>query len=267
MDNEDMILPEGFEDTPTTEPEVDTQNNGFDEPIEPDAEDTKPAEEPTEPTEPLTQLQKLKLTYNGQELEIEAEEAKALAQKGMNYEKAVERARQEAAQEARDAFIAGQGYTWNDKPITTEAEYKQAMAEQEMINKYKDRDLPPEVIQELVESRRDREERQREKAAKEEESKQQAAFDDFFKYFESVNERRFDPQKDILPQEVRDAVNNGQPLKHAYMEHHNKELRNQLKIAKQNEVNKTKSPVGSVTAGGGIKTEAEDDFMAGFNSI
>ncbi|ULL14353.1 hypothetical protein DVH26_07760 [Paenibacillus sp. H1-7] len=268
--DEDMILPDDYVDTQPqdNEPDVELQEFEHSDSEETDltGEDTKPPVEDVDPNQELTtQSQKVKIKFNHEEREIDLEEAAALAQKGMNYDKAVERARAEAAQQARDAVIADMGMTWNDKPITTESEYKQALAEQDLINKYKDRDLPPEVIQELVESRRDREERQREKAAKEVESKQQDDFDDFFRYFESVNERKFDSEKDKLPQEVVDAVNNGQSLKYAYMEHHNKELRNRLKIASQNQANVRRAPVGSITAGGGTITESEDPFLLGFN--
>ena len=268
---DEMFLPDDFVDTA---PQVDdTSSNAQNEPVEGvqgqevGEDTTPPTEAPEAPQEPQNTPQTLKIKFNHEEREIPIEEAAVLAQKGMNYEKAIERARQEAAQQARDAFIAEMGWSWNGKPITTEAEYKQALLEQELINKYKDRDLPPEVIQELIENRRYREEWQQEKQAREAEAKRQAEFDEFFRYFESVNERHFDPQKDVIPQEVWDAVNMGVPLKYAYMEHHNKELRNQLKIAKQNQENLKKSPVGSVTAGGGVDTEPEDDFLAGFNSV
>lgn len=265
--DDDMILPEGFDlpVEPTPEAQNEPVNDLETETVEePTSEPTEPAEDVQEPT---TEPQKIKLKFDREEREVSVEEAALLAQKGMNYERAIERASQEAAQKAKDSLIAEMGYTWNDKPITTEAEYKQAMAEKDLIDRYKDRDLPPEVIQELVESRRDREERQRDKTAKEEETKKQAAFNEFFEYFKSVNERDFDGQKDTLPQEVVDAVNGGQPLKFAYMEHHNKELRNRLKIQSQNQANIKKAPVGSVTAGGGIKSEPEDIFLQGFNSI
>jgi hypothetical protein len=157
------------------------------------------------------------------------------------------------------------GYTWQGKPITTEAEYKRAIAEKELLDKYQQ--LPPELAQELIESRRDREERQKEKAARDEQDKAKADADDFMRTFQDLNDRPFDPNKDTLPQEVWEAVNKGEKLKHAYLQYHNKELRNQLKIAKQNESNFKKAPVGSVTAGGGTKTESEDPFLAGFNSI
>jgi len=71
----------------------------------------EPSPEPTtEPTpapdgggtEPTPEPQRIKVKYNHQELEIPYEEAVQHIQKGMNYDKAVERARQEAAQQARD---------------------------------------------------------------------------------------------------------------------------------------------------------------------
>jgi len=263
--DDDMILPDDFEATPqadeTTSDEIqmDPEDTGT------DAEDTTPAEEPEQPTEPA-QEQKLKLKFNHEEREISLEEATALAQKGMNYEKAVERARVEAAQQARDSYIAEQGYEWNGKPITTEAQYKDAMAEQALKEKYQDSNLPDEVIQELMEGRKDREARAKEKAAQEEETKKTAQVNDFLDYFQRVNERAFDGAKDAIPQEVKDAVDRGDTLKIAYMEYHNNQLRNQLKIAKQNETNSKKAPVGSVTAFGGNKTEVVDDFLAGFNS-
>ena len=262
---DDMILPDDFVDSTPEDIEttVDEQEPEFEETVEPTEEVTTPTDEPAEPQEPVTQPQKVKIKFNHEEREIDLEEAAQLAQKGMVFDKAIER----AAQEARDKLIADMGYTWNGKPITTEAEYKQAMAEQELINKYKDRDLPDEVIKELIESRRDREERQREKAAKEEEARIQSTWNDFFKFFEEVNERAFDPKKDTLPAEVEQAIQNGHTPLEAYMRHHTKELRNQLKIAKQNQENMRKAPVGSVTAGGGTKTEPEDAFLAGFNSI
>jgi len=38
--------------------------------------------------------------------------------------------RRESQQKGKDEWIASQGYTWNDKPITNEAEYNLAIAEQ-----------------------------------------------------------------------------------------------------------------------------------------
>lgn len=230
-----------------------------DEVTEPTSEDTPTVEEVKEDT---PQQRMLKLKVDREEQELPEDEVIRLAQIGKNQDRAIARAQQEA----RDNYIKEQGYTWNDKPITNEAEYKQAIAEKEMMDKYKDKDLPPEVIQELIESRRDREERAKEKQAKQEEEKYQKDYNEFFNYFESVNKRRFDPKTDTLPQEVIDAANAGQPLKYAYMEHFTKQLRNSLKTAKQNETNSKRAPVASVTAHGSNAKEAEDEFLLGFNS-
>lgn len=263
--DEDMILPDDFVETPPQDDEpVEMQEETLDEGTETleTGEDTKPPVEEEQPPEVNPEPQKIKIKFNHEERELDVEEAALLAQKGMNYDKAVER----AAQQARDAVIAEMGYSWNGKPITTEAEYKQALMEREIMEKYKD-NVPEEVLQELIASRKDREERQREKAAQEEQSKKQAEYNEFFNYFESVNERKFDPNKDTLPPEVLAAVENGANLKYAYMEHHNKELRNRLKIQSQNQANKQKAPVGSVTVNGGTKTVSDDLFLEGFNSI
>lgn len=266
--DDDMILPDDYQEAPPQAegtPEGAQGTDGF---TDPAAEDTTPAVGAENPEgTPTQQPQTVKIKFNHEEREIPLDEAAQLAQKGMVFDKALERARQEAAQQARDEVIAGMGMQWNGKPIKTEAEYKQAIEEQSLMKQYKDQDLPPELIQELVESRRDRQERQKEKEAKEQVDRQQASLNEFFAYFESVNERQYDPQKDYVPKEVWDAVEKGQTLKHAYMEYHNKELRNQLKIQSRNAANSVSAPVGSVTTGGVTGQEAEDPFLTGFNSI
>lgn len=61
-----------------------------------------------------------------------------------------ERVRQEAAQQGRDAWVAEQGYEWNGKRIATEAEYKQALKEKEIRDRYMEQGLPEDVIQRLT---------------------------------------------------------------------------------------------------------------------
>lgn len=81
-----------------------------------------------------------------------------------------ENERKSAAQQARDSWIAEQGYEWKGKPITTEAEYKQALQEQELENKIRSQyaNVPDELLNELLESKRFREETLAEKKAREE---------------------------------------------------------------------------------------------------
>jgi hypothetical protein len=117
---------------------------------EPTLEPSPSPETGTPTPEPTPEPQTFKVKYNHQEIEIPYEEATTHIQKGMNYEKAVERAKQESIQAGRDAWIAEQGYEWNGKPITTEAEYKQALQEKEVYDRYQAQGLPEDVIQKLA---------------------------------------------------------------------------------------------------------------------
>lgn len=228
------------------------------EPI-PNNEPTPTPQGGNEPLEPQTP-QTIKVKYNHQEMELPYDEAVANIQKGMNYDKAVEKAKQEA----RDSYIADLGYMWNDKPITTEADYKQAMKEKEIWEKYQAQGLPDEVVQELVESKRDREERQAEKQTKAEQDRKNADAQEFFKLFSKENGRPFDSERDILPQEVIDMANKGKSLADAYTYNLNSQLKakvaefeSKLKAQETNQANAGSSP-GSVTGNG----ESKLDFIS-----
>lgn len=256
--DEDVILPDDFEETPIEQVE---------EPVTEEVDTTETEEQPTQEEVIEQSNDFLKIKYNKEEISLDQERARELAQKGMNFDKAVERAKQEA----RDAWVAEQKYEWNGKPITTETEYKQAVREQELMQHYQSKDLPDDVIQELIENRRFREEYQekdqKQQEEQQEKAQQESELSEFLSYYKQANGRDFDPQKDTIPQEVWKATQNGTPLNFAYMQHHNSELQNQLKVLKQNETNKKKAPVGSITAHGSQEVASEDDFLKGFNSI
>lgn len=109
----------------------------------------------------------------------------------------VERARQEAAQAAREEYqkerdrkIAEKGYVWNGKPIKTEAEYEQALREQQLMERYREQGLPEDVIRKLAKvdeiERRLREAdetRSREQQAMEAEARRKNMFGQFLKDF------------------------------------------------------------------------------------
>jgi hypothetical protein len=260
----------GFSDSDTSLPQDDFGFGDDDidtgeQDTETEAEDTTPADESTdEPDEPAQPEIKIPVKFDKQERELTLEEAQRFAQMGMNQERAIARAREEAAQEARDSYIAEQGYEWNGKPIRTEAEYKAAIAEQQLMQQYEN--LPPELVDELMASRRDREERAREREAAQAQAARDAELTDFLAMFQQLNDRPFDGSKDVVPQAVWDAQKSGTPLKFAYMQHHSTELRNQLKISKQNETNSKRASIGSVSTNGSTRQKASDPFLEGFNS-
>jgi len=154
-----------------------------------------------------------------------------------------------AAQEARDSYIAEQNYEWNGKPIKTEAEYKQALAEKALMEKYQEQGLPEDVVQELVESKKFREQYENERKQSESTQKQQAEFQAFLDAYPDINPTE-------IPPGVWEDVNKGTRLVDAYARHENKLLKEKLaeieqgkQIEQQNEQNAVSS-TGSVTGQG-----------------
>ena len=154
-----------------------------------------------------------------------------------------------ASQIARDAFISEQGYEWNGKPITTEREYREALREQEIRNTLSGQELPEEVVNELVESRKFREEAKAERQTKEQQEAQQ-------KDYISFTEAYPDVKPEEIPVDVWESVNKGKSLVDAYQGHENKALKAKiaefeakLKAQETNTRNAESSP-GSVTGNG-----------------
>lgn len=216
-------------------------------------DDTPPADTPEEPpAEPY----KLKVKYNHEDMELAEDEAIPLIQKGMNYDKAVERAAQEARQQAIDEYIASQGYEWNGNPITTQAEYQMALYEQSLIEK----GVSPEEISHLVEEHP-------EVRKAHEIAENQARTEQSTKEFRDFVAEYPDVKPEEIPKEVfmyqRDT---GKDLVDCMRWNENRLLKEQIKTLTQNMENSKKAPVGSVTALGDKGTEY-DPFLEGFDSI
>jgi hypothetical protein len=253
FENEDMILPDDFEMDTTPDEVTETDDS------------TQEVESTEQSTEQPEQTPFLKVKYNKEEMELDEERARELAQKGLNYDKTLERL-QALESDPRLAFIEQLASQHNMTPQEYIEAVKQQQ-EQERINQLVEQGISEEIAQELLENRKFREQFDAEKKAKAEEEKKNADYNEFFDYYREANGRDFVPNQDTIPQSVWDATEKGVPLKFAYMMHENSQLRNQLTTLKQNESNAKKAPVGSVTAHGGNQIESEDDFLAGFNSI
>lgn len=184
----------------------------------------------------------LEIKYNKEQVKLDREKAIELAQKGMNYEKAVERAKQEA----RDSYIAEQGYEWNGKPITTESEYREALREQELLEQYQSQDVPDEVIYELIENKKFREKYETEKQQQELQTKQQMDFQNFLEAYPDV-------KPDSIPVNVWQEVEQGKSLVDAYMKHENRLLKQKLNIEQKNQENAGAS-IGSIKSDGNSST-------------
>lgn len=231
---------------------ADTEDFSFED--EEAGEDTTPPEEP--PAEETPEPYKLRVKYNHDELELAEDEAIPLIQKGMNYDKAVERAAQEARQQAIDDYIASQGYEWKGQPITTEADYKMALYEQGLMEKGVDPAEISKLVQEHPDVRKARE--IAEKQSKTEQSTKE--FRDFVAEYPEVK-----PEE--IPREVfQYQQQTGKPLVDCMRWNENRLLKEQIKTLTQNIENSKKAPVGSVTSLGNEGTEY-DPFLEGFNGI
>jgi uncharacterized protein YoaH (UPF0181 family) len=260
---EDMILPDDFQMDTTPTETADTSETSVEETPEFEVNESTPLE--SQETEPTEQTPFLKVKYNKEEMELDEERARELAQKGLNYDKTIERL-QALESDPRLSFIeelAGQHGMTPDEYISA----VQQQQEQARIDELVSQGISEELAIEMQENKKFREQYEAEKKAKAEEEKKNADFAEFFDYFRQANGREYVPKQDEIPDNVWESVNQGVPLKFAYMAHENTQLRSQLSALKQNKANASKAPVGSVTVHGGNEIASDDPFLAGFDSI
>jgi hypothetical protein len=255
--NEDMILPDDFEESQPQETEETLETVDTQETESPETTEAPPAEE-----NPF-----LKVKYNGEEMTLDEVRARELAQKGMNYDKIQEKL-QALESDPRLSFVESLA-SQHGMDVNQYLEAVKQQQEQEKLNELIQANIPEHLAKEVLESRKFRDHFEQERQAKAAEEKANAQFNEFFAHFEATEGRAFDTNKDQIPQSVWEANAKGVPLKQAYMEHQFKELQQQLKTLKQNESNAKKAPVGSLTRNGSVQVSAEEDdpFLQGFNSI
>jgi hypothetical protein len=216
-------------------------------------------------------------------------EAEAKAEQ--RIKEATEKARREAAQEARDSWIAEQGYEWKGKSIKTEAEYKQALKEKELEEKIHSQysNVPDEIVNELLEGKRFRDQYQteqqekerktaEEKAKAEHNAKIQRECAEFDKLFKEENGQAFDWVNGKFPVEVEKmVVDQGYSLDYAYSRYLLDSKRSAQQTQQANQANSAAS-TGSAKAGGvqhdvineeTINTHANDTvwMMRNFNRV
>ena len=264
MFEDDVILPDDFQADTTPEETTETEAHTDEFETVDQAEDTKPAEETEQAETPQQQL--LRVKYNKEEREIPIDEAIPLVQKGLNYDKMQEKL-QALESDPRLSFVE-QLARDNGMDVNEYLDAVKQAREQQELNELIQNNIPEELAQEILESRKERETRKQQEQAKKQEEAQHSEAMEFFDYFRQVNGREYDPKGNDLPDEVLALQEEqGIPMKYAYMQYHNQQLQNQIKVLKQNEENAKRAPVGGLTTHGSTQTESEDPFLAGFNSI
>jgi hypothetical protein len=231
----------------TISPEVTTDNYASDT-TEIGTEDT------TQSTEPVIEQPKIKVKFNHEEKELSYDEAVQLAQKGMNYDKQVERLKQ-LETDPRLSFVEEMANAYGMSPQQYIEAVKEAQ-EQERLNQLIEQNIPEEYAREMLESRKFREQFESEKRHKEQEERQMREYQDFFETFPNV-------KVEDISQETWLKVNQGVPLKYAYMEHENSILKREKNAQEVNAKN-AETSTGSVTGNGKSINEyiSAEEFQA-----
>lgn len=203
-----------------------------DEPVEDDLVD-EPVDEPTgddlvdEPTEePVENTFSLDIKYNGEEQVIDdIERARELAQKGMNYDKINERATQfeEELKQYKDNPL----YDWaNDQMqkygYDDPKEFLKAVNINQKTQEYQKQGLSPQEAKERAEMQYRLEHLESQVQEKQEQEQLKKEQQEFLEWHdEKVKAGIFDGELDpnSIPESVWQEVDNGTPLKVAYMEY------------------------------------------------
>lgn len=257
--NENEVLETETTDVPGSEENLDL---GFD-------DETEVAEDTTETTEVETETQTggedvqreqteaptgIKVKFNHQEMEVPLDQAQTLIQKGMNYDKV-----QEQLQNVQNS--SGMQYLYelsqrSGMTIDEMVDYWRGQEEQQQINELVQKNIPPEYAKEMIENRKFRAAQKIKEQQTQKDEANQKEYRDFVQAYPNV-------QAEDVPEEVWDKVNNGVPLKYAYMEYENSQLKEKNKIQETNISNKKKAVVKGVS--GTPMNEKYDPFLAGFD--
>ena len=249
--NEELEFDLGFDEVDTP---IETEN------VEENVETVENVEENVENTEVIpesetvSEIQKMKLKYNHQEVELPLDEIQVLAQKGMNYDKLQEKLHQ--AENNIGIQYLNDLAKRNGTDIEGLVNYWKEQERQAELNQLIQNNIPQELAQEILENRKYREQQQEAQRINEEKQRQELEFKDFFESFPDV-------KPDSIPSEVWAKNEEGTPLKFAYMEYEMNRLRNENKVLSNNNTNKRKAVVNPVGSG---NDENYDAFLDGFNS-
>lgn len=183
---------------------------------------------------------KIPVTFLGKEMELTAEEAAALAQKGLNYD-----------------HIKAKADTLETKLTQLESRSLEGQKKTQ-LEELKAQGYPEEIANELITLRAEKAQREREEAAqqaeKQAEEKRQQVLADFIKEYPDVSPKDW-------PDEMRQAYAQGRDIVAVYRAIENKKLKDEIQALKQNKTNKEKS-IGTVKGTGAAKTDS-DPFLAG----
>ena len=153
--NEELEFDLGFDEVDTP---IETEN------VEENVETVENVEETVENTEVIpeseavSEIQKMKLKYNHQEVELPLDEIQVLAQKGMNYDKLQEKLHQ--AENNIGIQYLNDLAKRNGTDIEGLVNYWKEQERQAELNQLIQNNIPKELAQEILENRKYREQQQ-----------------------------------------------------------------------------------------------------------
>ena len=191
----------------------------IEEPVESDdtqieSDETEQEEQSEETSEEI--IDRLMITYNGEEKELSFDEAKVLAQKGMNYDKVIgklEEANNNPLLRWAKGFRDKNGFNDTDTFLTALNKEEEERKLNDLISK----NIPKEYAEKLLEVDKIKEQL----AQKDEKDKSTKEFSDFLDWHDSMVSKGVYPEAldaKSIPQSVWDSVNTGMSLREAYME-------------------------------------------------
>ena len=207
----------------------------------------------------------LRVKYNGEEKDISLEEARTLAQKGLNYDHvAAERDRNRVAFDFLKERAKSEGITVEQLIEKEREKTENQRLEAKMSEiRARDDDASEDTVKTLARLELDAEKAQKEReSARALEEKNKAEIEGWNRLFKEHPELSTSEGGKKVAQEVFDLIQAGYSPVEAYYTVRNRELEAQNKMMSDASVAKKKS-VGSL-AGVENKTD-EDDFLAGFN--
>jgi hypothetical protein len=251
FENDDVIMP----DTPIEMESQEIDGESFEAGFNGEEPQEKAAEE---------QSNKIRFNFEDGEHEFDYDEAVKLAQMGMNLPK-LEAKIEALENDPRMLFVkelAEEQGMEVDEFLEAFNESKELYQLNDLVNM----NIPEEQAREILEGRKLKEEFKAKEKAQQEDEAVTSELQDFMDFFKESNERNFDVEKDQLPQEVWEAHAQGVPLKFAYVEHQNKQMKAELQTIMQNQQNKMRAPINGTTAYGSNEVTSEDPFLRGFDS-
>lgn len=259
---------EGFFDDyePTSEELSETTEESVEEPVEESteesAEETTTVEE-TESEETQADPYELDVKFNGEERMLSKDEARVLAQKGLNYDRFYEPL--ERLAKMNNMSVGDYINQLND----TQIQYEVEKEKETLRSDPKYEDLSDEILEEIAQGRvkdfvGQRDQYYAEQTQKEAEAQRETAQREIEHFFEEYPEYR-DKGPESLDPKVFEFVGQGYTLLEAYnkfqrMNAQKSQAEAKAKVSNLNEANKKKS-LGNTTNAG---STGSDNFLDGF---